>query len=203
MTMTSTGREHTIRCAHCKGSHQTVAQVRLCQHRHANTPAPQPTKNTTWVPQHKSWLDVERETRQERAAYQAKMARDAALQAPAPAAPAETPLSTTQPVPPVPAGRYAVYVEDTLKFFKVDTPTEGKWKGYTFVSVQASDELYPVRNRQAREEILRLIALDPTKAMQRYGQEIGSCGRCNRTLTDETSRQRGIGPDCWDKMTGQ
>jgi len=33
--------------------------------------------------------------------------------------------------------------------------------------------------------------------MARYGQEIGSCGRCNRRLTDDLSRERGIGPECW------
>ncbi|HEY6794780.1 MAG TPA: DUF6011 domain-containing protein [Kineosporiaceae bacterium] len=25
-------------------------------------------------------------------------------------------------------------------------------------------------------------------------------GPCNRALTDETSRARGIGPDCWDRL---
>lgn len=31
-------------------------------------------------------------------------------------------------------------------------------------------------------------------------EHAGKCGRCGRTLTDETSIQRGIGPDCWSQM---
>lgn len=33
-------------------------------------------------------------------------------------------------------------------------------------------------------------------ARERYGREIGRCGICNRTLTDEESRRIGIGPVC-------
>jgi hypothetical protein len=32
-----------------------------------------------------------------------------------------------------------------------------------------------------------------------YGQEIGSCGLCGRSLTDEASRARGLGSDCASK----
>jgi hypothetical protein len=37
-------------------------------------------------------------------------------------------------------------------------------------------------------------------AMAAYGREIGRCGRCHRTLTDEDSRAAGLGPDCASKM---
>jgi hypothetical protein len=100
----------------------------------------------------------------------------------------------------VPAGRYAVEVDGVLKFYVVDKPTEGRWAGFTFVKVQASDELWPVKARGAREQILRLIAVDAHAAMIRYGQEIGKCGHCGRTLTDEESRARGIGPVCAVKL---
>jgi hypothetical protein len=113
-----------------------------------------------------------------------------APQAPAQAAPA--------PVA-VPAGRYAVDNEDgTLRFYVVDTPTEGRWAGRTFVNVLASDERYPVRGAAA-QAVLAKIAVDPQAACARYGQEIGRCGRCGRTLTDADSRARGIGPDCAEK----
>lgn len=29
-----------------------------------------------------------------------------------------------------------------------------------------------------------------------YARELGRCSRCNRTLTDEASRARGLGPEC-------
>lgn len=102
----------------------------------------------------------------------------------------------------VPAGRYAVTGEDgATKFYRVDQPTEGRWAGYTFVKVQAGDELHNVRNRQAREAVLVKIAKDGIEAaMLRYGKELGQCGHCGRTLTNEESRARGIGPICYGKM---
>lgn len=32
-------------------------------------------------------------------------------------------------------------------------------------------------------------------------KHLGKCGRCGRPLTDSESIDRGIGPDCWEKMT--
>lgn len=110
----------------------------------------------------------------------------------APTAPAEA--------PEVPEGRYAIEVDGVVKFYKVDRPTEGKWAGYVFVKVQASDDTFPIRNREAKAQILATIAQDPKEAMLRYGREIGACGHCGRTLTDEASRARGIGPVCMNKV---
>ncbi len=100
-------------------------------------------------------------------------------------------------LPDVPAGRYAILDDDdVVKFYRVDRPTEGRWSGYTFLSAQASDELYPIKAIAKKVEVLTAIAQDPAEASRRYGQEIGSCGVCGRTLTDETSRAYGIGPVC-------
>ena len=96
----------------------------------------------------------------------------------------------------VPDGRYAVEIDGTTKFYRVNTPSQGKWKGYTFVEVQASDDLYPVRDRHARMAIFDRIGNDPKAASALYGQRIGRCGVCGRTLTDEESRALGIGPIC-------
>lgn len=103
------------------------------------------------------------------------------------------------PVLGVRAGRYAVEIDGVLGFFKVDCPTEGRWAGYVFVKQMASDTEYPVRGTR-RGVVLDTIAADPQAASVRYGQEIGACGVCGRTLTDEDSRTRGIGPICADKM---
>lgn len=102
----------------------------------------------------------------------------------------------------VPNGRYAVTEsDDVLRFYKVNTPTEGKWAGFTFVEIQASDELFPLKGDAARKSrVLALIAADPKEAMLRYGQEIGHCGHCGRTLTNPLSRERGIGPICAARM---
>lgn len=100
--------------------------------------------------------------------------------------------------PEVPAGRYAVDGDKgQTVFVKVDRPTEGNWAGRTFVSVQAGDEMHPVRYEDARNGLLRKILADGLEAASvRYGRELGVCGRCGRTLTDEESRAAGIGPVC-------
>jgi hypothetical protein len=111
------------------------------------------------------------------------------------------PPSTTERLPDVPAGRYAVETngDGHLAFYRVDRPSEGRWAGYVFVKVQASDELHNIRGFAQRDTILRKIAVDPAGAARRYGLEIGSCGICGRTLTDETSRAYGLGPVCREK----
>lgn len=98
--------------------------------------------------------------------------------------------------PRVQAGRYAIPdMHGVLKFYQIDAPT-GKWAGWLFVKVQASDDFYPVKDPAHRERVFREISKDPLGALQKYGQQIGRCGHCGRTLTDETSRAVGIGPVC-------
>lgn len=90
---------------------------------------------------------------------------------------------------------YALRDEDgTVKFYRVKAGTKPGW---WWVEAQASDEFHSIRNVATKNEILRaIIAAGPEESMRLYGREIGSCGRCHRTLTDETSRANGIGPDC-------
>jgi hypothetical protein len=95
--------------------------------------------------------------------------------------------------PKVADGRYAVEHEGTLKFYKVKN---GRKPGFVFLDVQASDDWFSIRNPRRIQEILALIAEDELSAARRYGMELGKCSRCGRTLTDETSRAYGIGPDC-------
>jgi hypothetical protein len=123
------------------------------------------------------------------------------LDADAPKADAELPVSTDRPsAEVVPAGRYAVDTEDgatnAVAFYKVDRPTEGKWAGYVFVKLMVSDEEQRM-SRAAGDAILRKIAaVGAEAASARYGHEVGECGMCGRTLTNDDSRARGIGPIC-------
>lgn len=103
-------------------------------------------------------------------------------------------------MPEVAAGRYAIVTEGVTKFYRVTKGKDnGRWAGKTFVEAQASDDHYPVRGFAARNEVLRAISANPLEAERRYGQELGKCSRCGRTLTDETSRAYGIGPECRKK----
>jgi uncharacterized protein DUF6011 len=111
-----------------------------------------------------------------------------------------------KPFPEVPAGHYAVKSltgNNDLDFFRVDRPTEGPWAGRTFVKrVIGGKPDSPVRGRTMREALEAILAEGVEAARLRYGREIGQCWKCNRHLTDELSRQRGIGPDCYTKVGG-
>ena len=101
--------------------------------------------------------------------------------------------------------RYAIDHEGQLRFYRVDAVNEGRWAGYTFMKEGvggAYDDLVwhpmgPARREAAAKAIMESGA---NEALKRFGQEVGSCGHCGRTLTDETSRAYGIGPVCRGKL---
>jgi hypothetical protein len=111
------------------------------------------------------------------------------------------PKLKAQTLPDVAAGRYAVTGDNgqTL-FLKVDRPAEGPYAGQTFVRLQVSDEYRNVGNAARTTLLNKILAAGPKDAMLRYGRELGSCGHCGRTLTNEESREAGIGPVCRGKM---
>lgn len=106
---------------------------------------------------------------------------------------AENARTAPAPTVAVEDGRYAVEEDGTLRFFKVKS---GNRPGFVFLDIQASDDWHAIRNVTRIRAIVALIAVDPKAAMIRYGHELGECGRCGRTLTDEASRAAGIGPVC-------
>lgn len=112
-----------------------------------------------------------------------------------------------QPYPQVKAGHYAVPSltgNNDLDFFRVDRPTDGPYRGRTFVKrIIGGRPSVAVRGVTARQALEAILAFGEDKATTVYGQEIGRCGKCNRHLTDETSRARGIGPDCWAQGYGR
>lgn len=102
-------------------------------------------------------------------------------------------------------GRFAAHVwtEDkaqvVVKFYRVKLVVGGRYNGRVFVDAQASDEYWAVRTPAALQMILAAILVDPDKAAKLYADELGQCYMCGRTLTDETSRSIGMGPDCRSK----
>ncbi len=95
-------------------------------------------------------------------------------------------------------GYYAVVdpADQVLKFYQVRRPTQGKWTGYVFISQVSGDNKLPMRDPRERERIFTEIQKDVTEALKRFGQAIGQCGHCRKQLTDQVSRQFGIGPVC-------
>src|SRR5688500_5229668 len=97
-------------------------------------------------------------------------------------------------------GYFATNFSGTMKFYRVRYITQGKWKNRTFVDVQASDNYYPVRNRDSLIDVLTALTKDAKAAQLLYAQELGQCFACGRTLTDSESRKLGIGPICRSKI---
>lgn len=99
---------------------------------------------------------------------------------------------TTNPLPQVPDGRYAIDKADGsgIAFYKVKN---GHTKVFLDLVVSDYTERVPFRDYR---RILTAIATDAEAASKRYGQEIGECGRCGRALTNERTRKAGIGDDC-------
>lgn len=151
-----------------------------------------------------------REDLQEREAYRQKWARDTIASglsnqghqsANAPRSDWSRVRDLQRQLPNQAHAYYAVNLDGSLHFFRVDKPKEGRWAGKTFIKEQASDTLYPVRQSERLERILAaIVAATPQAAMLRYGREIGRCGHCHRTLTNEESRAYGIGPVCRENM---
>lgn len=89
----------------------------------------------------------------------------------------------------IPVGRYAVEnAQGVLAFYRLR-------KDGTLV-VMASDTEYPILGQAAATVLDKIAEAGVEAAGVRFGQEIGSCYVCGRTLTDADSRAAGIGPTC-------
>lgn len=104
----------------------------------------------------------------------------------------------------VPAGRYAVATDDgavnELAFYKVDRPTEGRWAGYVFVKHLVGGDEQRMSFAASKAVLQKIAQAGAEQASIRYGHEIGECGICGRRLTNDDSRERGIGPVCAANM---
>lgn len=95
----------------------------------------------------------------------------------------------------VPDGHYAVQAagDSQLGFYRVGTTKRGFRKLHRQLS---DDHIYISPQDPHNEAVWIAIAADPAAAAKRYGHELGICGVCSRTLTNEISRELGIGPVC-------
>lgn len=128
----------------------------------------------------------------------------------------------------MPAGRYALlhheyhdpgvnadiatgYTDSSWRFYLVDKPSEGRWKGYTFIKRligQPGDYKRIDVPKGERMDLLKKIEADPLKAMIDFGKHSEHCGKCGAALSNDdkpgpdglTSIKRGIGPVCAAKM---
>lgn len=97
-------------------------------------------------------------------------------------------------------GYYCVEYNDALRFYRVKEG-KGYYAGRFFIDRFKSDEL---RNITMAEKIavLSSINADPAVAAMRFAIEQTRCFSCGRMLTDEVSRLRGQGADCYNRGHG-
>jgi hypothetical protein len=114
----------------------------------------------------------------------------------------------------LPFGRYGFAVQNesgNLSFFRIDKLQTGKWEGFVFVKHELGGTTDDTMRRVGMvkpgqsyvgqwPELMRKIEADPMAAAQLYGQSLGKCGDCQRTLTNDESRAYGIGPVCRSKL---
>jgi hypothetical protein len=96
-------------------------------------------------------------------------------------------------------GHFAVEVDGTLKFLRVKKILSGRYANRMFVDSMGSSTAYPVKAPATLTTYLTAVLVDPAAAAKRYADEMGECSDCGRPLTNEESRERGVGPDCWAK----
>lgn len=105
----------------------------------------------------------------------------------------------------VPDGYYAIPCigesGNDLTFFRVSTNQgrvnpSNKGRRYVGHVVGGHGEIDHVSDAWVTRAIEALRAFGIAEAAALYGQKLGHCGICGRTLTDEESRARGIGPTC-------
>ncbi len=113
----------------------------------------------------------------------------------------------------IPAAYYAtpsLTGNNDLDFWKVEKPETGKWDGYVFVKrvIGGHDDANIPRGSKKKvksqriERVTQMAALQaifdygPDKAHELFGTELKYCRVCGIHLTDELSRELGIGPVC-------
>lgn len=85
-----------------------------------------------------------------------------------------------------------------LHFFEVRT-----YKGHTYLRelFGAPGDFRRERVAQGLEAgVLRTIAVDVKGAAKSFAEHYSCCAVCKSPLTDETSRDRGVGPVCWGRF---
>ena len=105
----------------------------------------------------------------------------------------------------VPQGKYALDTAqlngdwtNEIAFFNLYVARGDDGPFYS-LKMYVSDDLVRM-NGERQREVLERISLAPAVASALYGLHRTRCGICNRKLTADESRERGIGPVCAERM---
>lgn len=106
----------------------------------------------------------------------------------------------------VPQGKYAIRTGDLpagdwandIALFNLYV-AQGDDGPFYSLKMYVSDDLVRIAT-PLQAEVLKLVAKDPAAASALYGLHRVRCGICNRKLTADESRERGIGPVCAERL---
>lgn len=190
-----------MRCGNCKGSHDSVGEVREC---FASDGDPSPKqmslaqalgRERVRLPQHADLSEDDYRLliaglkRKAISSFIREMLNQPYLDGPS----VHELLDKVQP------GRYALQNEedDDVRFYFVSGKLPQYRRLYELTGA-------PGDFRQQRiyrpNKILARIAADPVAAFALYGVKVGKCGVCHSPLTQKHTRERGIGDICYGKM---
>ena len=103
------------------------------------------------------------------------------------------------PMPLPPTGHYAIgsHGENDLIFLKFERSfgLSATLRPVLKLVIGGRPDSRVIGN-QAIALLNRIVNEGVSACALRYATELGRCSRCNRTLTDEASRARGLGPEC-------
>lgn len=198
-----------IKCGHCHGYHDSVADIRGCAMRPkmaatttvtvASPPITEPQRvYLTDLMAQKVWPVEVPEIGPEGVAKLTKMAAGQLIT-----------IMINQPKKPqamaipesIPDGRYA-YLNDELGkivFYRVVTARDGVTRKVQKVLGSPGDFRYVVTTKTEADKFIQAIVGDPGFASQLFGTAVGACGVCGSPLTDPESIRLGIGPICAKK----
>jgi hypothetical protein len=111
----------------------------------------------------------------------------------------------------IPVGYYATPSRtgsNDVDFWKVERPEDGKFEGWTFVKrvlgggSGGQTRLTKIRMPEQRSALAAIAGHGVEEARNLYGDKMKRCTNCNRELTDDLSRARRMGKDCWENKQG-
>jgi hypothetical protein len=215
-----------IRCGHCKETHDTVAEVRACSQEHSGLTAGQSkyehlsagqanylrsllsqfrlglvggvTPETASYEFGRRVLEGLIDARRNRATGKDFVLPEGVFHLTHVNEPDERTM-THPPMPDVPQGYYAVpdwTGREELKFVFVKDGKD-KWAGRKFskLIVGGHPEL-SMSPKETRRALTAILKFGIENAGILYGQKIGQCYNCNRSLTKKASRVLSLGRHC-------
>lgn len=192
----------TIRCGNCKQTHNTVAEVRECFGRPYEPPITAGQRNfaQALLREHEppdEYADMSEDRINQMSKAEASQFIGRMKQQPyRRKAKGLIAMLLEDPYADVAEGYYAVRAADgKVDFFKIVDSQHSRKMFQVYGSPGALAE-NPVTRPELANAVLSVIAQDQQAAMLLFGTELGMCGACGSPLTNDESREIGIGPVC-------